>query len=49
MSIKFQKLSTEEIKGLIDVLDPELRTRMDFVEAANFFKDQSFNPLSREA
>ena len=49
MSIKFQKLSTEEIKGLIDVLYPELRTRMDSEEAANFLKDQFFNPLSREA
>ena len=49
MSIKFQKLSTEEIKGLIDVLDPDLRTRMDSEEAANFLKDQFFNPLSREA
>jgi hypothetical protein len=38
MSIKFQKLSTEEIKGLIDVLDPELRTRMESEEAANFLK-----------
>ena len=49
MSIKFQKLSPEEIKGLIDVLDPKLRTRMESEEAANFFKDQFFNPLSREA
>lgn len=38
MSIKFQKLSPEEIKCLIDSLDPELRVSMDAVETAKFLK-----------
>ena len=38
MSIKFQKISPEEIKGIIDTLDPELRTSMGSEEASKFLK-----------
>jgi|GEM_PF-1412737 len=38
MSIKFQKISPEEIKGIIDAMDPELRNSMGSEEAAKFLK-----------
>ena len=38
MSIKFQKLSPEEIKAMIDALAPELRVCMNPKEAAKFLK-----------
>jgi len=38
MSIRFNILSPEEIKSLIDSLDPKVRVTMSSVEAAEFLK-----------
>ena len=38
MSIQFQKLSPEELKAIVDSLDPELRITMKSKQAAEFLK-----------